>query len=204
MFILLTKLWYTPICFRFGFLRFSNHADAVRALSDINGYNLRGSVLKISPGIQSAKSCKGKKEEPKVVTKKNKNTTIANGFASKDAVVTELKPSSSRNSKSPLSSPREMKTVTCMLEESWETGSTLSPKMVAVENKKFFDQGNFVTCVNKEEEGFPVHVSNFPIGTKQVQWNFITKWSGKNFFKSEGKLIFLRGVRKKNMKFFNT
>ena len=151
-------------------MRFSNYADAVRALRDMNGYNLRGSTLRINPGIernsqQNAKVSKDRKGELPLkvdMAKRNKSTVITNGFVDKNAVVTELKPGSSINMNSPL--PKEMKKV-----ENWETGSELSPKMFAGENKKFFSQDNFDSCVYKEDGGYPIHVSNFPSGTMQVK-----------------------------------
>ena len=155
--------------FRIAFLRFSEHADAVQAMSDLNGYKLRDSVLKINPAIirnsvQNAKLMKDRKEQSKIDTKKSVTT---NGFVSEDAVVTQ--PSSSVPYRSPLSLPREMKTVLSV--ESWETESALSPTRTAGEKKKMYGQENSVIAMIKENRGYPIHVSNFPAGTTQVQWN---------------------------------
>lgn len=173
--------------FRVAFLRFSKHADAVQAMSDMNGYKLRGSVLKINPAtgygsVQNAKSTKDRKEETKIDTKKklSKNSLITNGFASEDAFVTELRPSRSVNDKSPLSSPRELKTV--LSEESWETESALLPKITAEEKKKIYKQENSAISICKEIGGYPIHVSNFQAGMTQVELNFIKKESRRKFF----------------------
>ncbi|PFX30902.1 Multiple RNA-binding domain-containing protein 1 [Stylophora pistillata] len=167
-----------------AFLRFSKHADAVQAMSDMNGYKLRGSVLKINPAtehgsVQNAKSSKERKEETKIDTKKqlNKNSLIINGFASEDAVVTELRPSSSVKDKSPLSSPKELKTV--LSEESWETESALLPKITAEEKKKIYKQENSAISVCKEIGGYPIHVSNFPAGMTQESLRQILSVHGK-------------------------
>ena len=152
-------------------MRFSNYADAVRALSDVDSYNLRGAILKISPATeriaqQNAKGGKVKKDESKMGrVNKNRNKTMTNGLVDKEAVVTELKPGSSLNSSLP--SPKEMKTAPS--EESWEVDGELSPKMIAKENKRCFNQDNFVTCIYKEDGLYPIHVSNFPAGTTQVR-----------------------------------
>lgn len=157
--------------FRIAFVRFSNYADAVQALSDMDGYSLRGTILKINPASernaqQNAKGSKDKKEESKMDrVNKNRNKAMTNGFVDKEAVVTELKLGSSLNNSLP--SPKEMKTA--LSEECWEIDGGLSPKMVAKENGKFFNQDNFVTRVNKEDGFYPIHVSNFPAGTTQVR-----------------------------------
>ena len=170
--IFLINLWSLLLSFRIAFVRFSNYVDAVRALSDMDGYNLRGAKLKINPASErstqhNAKGGKDKREESKMGrVKKNRNKPMTNGFVDKDSVVTELKPGSSLNNYLP-SSPEEMKTA--LSEESWETDGGLLPKTVAKENKKFFNQNNFVTCVNKEDGFYPIHVSNFPAGMTQVR-----------------------------------
>ena len=170
--IFLINLWSLLLSFRIAFVRFSNYVDAVRALSDMDGYNLRGAKLKINPASErstqhNAKGGKDKGEESKMGrVKKNRNKPMTNGFVDKDSVVTELKPGSSLNNYLP-SSPEEMKTA--LSEESWETDGGLLPKTVAKENKKFFNQNNFVTCVNKEDGFYPIHVSNFPAGMTQVR-----------------------------------
>lgn len=167
------NLWSLLLSFRIAFVRFSNYVDAVRALSDMDGYNLRGAKLIINPASvrltqQNAKGGKDKKEESKMSrVKKNRNKPMTNGLVDKDSVVTELKPGTSFNNSLP--SPEEMKTA--FSEESWETDGGLLPKMVA--NKKFFNQNNFVTCVNKEDGFYPIHVSNFPTGTTQVRLQLI-------------------------------
>ena len=145
--------------------------DAVRALSEMDGYSLRGVLLEINPATErlsqrNAKGGKDKKDESKMGrVNKNRNKTMTSGFVDKEAVVTELKPGSSLNNSLP--SPKETKTV--LSEESWEIDGVLSPKMVAKENEKFFNQDDFVTCVNKEDGFYPIHVSNFPAGTTQVR-----------------------------------
>lgn len=162
---------------RIAFLRFSKHADAVQAMSDLNGYKLRDSVLNINPAIirnsvQNAKLMKDRKEQPKIDTK---NSVTTNGFVSEDAVVTE--PSSSVPYRSPLSLPREMKTV--LSEESWETESALSPTRTAGEKKKMYGQENSVIAMIKENRGYPIHVSNFPAGTTQESLKQIFSVHGK-------------------------
>lgn len=152
-------------------MRFSNYADAVRALSDMDGYSLRGVMLKMNPATermsqQNAKGGKDKKDESKMGrANKNRAKTMINGFVDKEAVIAELKPGSSLNNSLP--SPKEMKTP--LSEESWETDGGLSPKLVVGENEKFFNQDNFDTCVYKEDGFYPIHVSNFPAGTTQVR-----------------------------------
>ena len=156
--------------FRIAFVRFSNYADAARALSDMDGYSLRGAILQINPATervaqQNAKGGKDKKDESKMGrVNKNRNKVLTNGLVDKGTVVTELKPGSSLNSSLP--SPKESKTT--LSEESWEIDGGLSPKIEANENEKFFNQDNLVTCICKEDGSYPIHVSNFPAGTTQV------------------------------------
>ena len=153
-------------------MRFSNYADAVRALSDMDGYSLRGALLQINPATermtqQIAKGGKDKKDESKMGrVNKNRNKTMTNGLVDKEAVVTKLKPGSSLNSSLP--SPKERKTA--LLEENWEIDGGLSPKIEANEIEKFFNQDNLVPCGYNDLEGFyPIHVSNFPARTTQVR-----------------------------------
>lgn len=158
--------------FRIAFVRFSNYADAVRALSDMDGYILRGAILEINPATerlaqQNAKGGKDKKNESKMGrVNKNRNKTMTNGLVDKEAIVTDLKRGSSLNSSLP--SPKERKTA--LSEESWEIDGGLSPKIAeANETEKFFNQDNLVPCVYKVEGFYPIHVSNFPAGTTQVR-----------------------------------
>lgn len=152
-------------------MRFSNHADAVRALSDMDGYSLRGVILTVNPGTertaqQNAKVSKDKKDDSKGDgATKNKTTTVVNGFVDNRAVVKEVKPGSSKDSTLP--SPQESKTVAQV--ESWKTDGRLSPKTQTVEKKKFFSQDNYGDCINAEGGSYPIHVSNFPVGTTQVK-----------------------------------
>ena len=162
--------------FRIAFVRFSNYADAARALADMDGYSLRGAILKMNPATervaqQNSKGGKDKKDESKMGrVNKKRNKTMTNGFADKEAVVTELKPGSSFNNSLP--SPKEMKTA--LSEESWEIDGGLSPKTRAKGNEEIFNKDNFVTSVHNVDGFYPIHVSNFPAGTTQVRLQLIT------------------------------
>lgn len=165
------KLWCVFKSFRAAFVRFSSYADAVRALSDMDGCILRSAKLTINPATE-----RGSQQNTKVSTnqkedsngdgaKKNKNTATAmvNGFVDKKAVVQEVKPGNNKDSTS--SSPsKEIKAVAQA--ESWETDSGLSPKVTAVENKKYFSYDSFT---NEGDGKYPIHVSNFPVGTTKVK-----------------------------------
>jgi len=142
----------------------------------MDGYSLRGAILKINPATerlaqQNSKGGKDKKDESKMGrVNKNRNKTMTNGIVDKVAVVTELKPGSSFNNSLP--SLKEMKTA--LSEESWEIDGGLSPKTVAKGNEEIFNKDNFVTSVHNEDGVYPIHVSNFPAGTTQVRLQLIT------------------------------
>lgn len=153
-------------------MRFSNYADAVQALGEKDGYNLRGCSLIINPAyergtLKNMKDSKDKKEGSKDRgTKRNKNTTMVNGIENNKTFVNKVaKPGSTMDSS--LSSPKENRTVAQA--ESWETDGWLSPKTPPAENMKFFSQDDVASCVNEEDGSYPVHVSNFPVGTTQVK-----------------------------------
>lgn len=165
------KLWCIFNSFRVGFVRFSNYADAVRALGEMDGYNLRGFSLIVNPAtqrgtLQNTKDSKGKKEDSKDRgTKKNKNTAMVNGIENNKTLVKDTKLGSSIHSS--LSSPKENRTV--VQAESWETDGWLSPKTPPAGNMKFFSQDDIASRVHEEDGSYAVHVSNFPVGTTKVK-----------------------------------
>ena len=129
----------------------------------MDGYNLQGFSLIINPAFERiSKNSKDVKEQSTVDSAKKKDSSVV----AKSAVDNkEVSPGCSKNNLSP---PKCLKQ-TVVPAENWETDSSqLSPKLEAARNNEFSSQEKLPACSTKMNDGYPIHVSNFPLGTAQV------------------------------------
>ena len=139
-------------------MRFSNHAVAVQALDEMNGYKLKGFSLLINPGIERS----SKVSKDAVETAKKKKNIQASESTLENKELTTV------NSIKSTSPSTEAKTIASA--ENWETdGGLLSPKADALKDKFFGSQENLAAHIFHMDGGYPIHVSNFPAGTSQVR-----------------------------------
>ena len=158
---------------RAAFVRFSNHTDAVTALSEMDGYNLQGFSLIINPDNERpTKASKAGGEECKVEATKKKENNFLNETS--NSVMENKEVNSGKSMKNP-STSRKVETKTVAAAENWESeGKLWSPKSESA-NNKFFGQDNLAENVFKMNCGYPIHVSNFPPGSSQVGRSYSEK-----------------------------
>lgn len=118
----------------------------------MDGFNFQGFSLIINPAIErNGKASKDAKKQSKKKAKKRANSATAKSIEDKSPPKNELQ------------------TVQIASSEDWETdGGLLSPKSDVAGKNKFFGVESSAGCISKMNDGYPIHVSNFPPGTAQV------------------------------------
>ena len=141
---------YIKFC-RIAFARFSNHQDAVAALKEVDGFNLKGCTLIVSPEIKQQAQAQQKLKGSAAKKQENERT-----FKKESELST-----SGKNDNGPLPLMR----LNVANPENWEQDGGCDK----VARDKIIGKEDLESCVVKVNDGYPIHVSNFPAGTNQVK-----------------------------------
>ena len=136
---------------RIALARFSDHQGAVAALKEVDGFNLKGCSLKVTPAIKQPAQAQQKLKGSAMKIQENERT-----FKKESELST-----SGKNDNGPLPLMR----LAVANPENWEQDGGWDK----VARDKLIGKEDLESCVVKINNGYPIHVSNFPAGTNQVK-----------------------------------
>ena len=130
----------------------------------MDGFNLKGFSLIINPATE--RLSKVSKDDTELAKKKEKAADLKSTLENK-----ELTSVNSIKSTSPLT---KCQPSTVVPAERWDSDTGLRIPKAQADGEAFFSQEEFAGRVFKMNNGYPIHVSNFPAGTNQVSCALVT------------------------------